>query len=132
MFHPKHCHKDIFAFVQRKIESLLYNSLLPDGLAGWVGGQNWSFSLLPTSPSQVSTFPHHPANLLRQPLQIRYIEFRERANPPNVESLLMLPTPRRHLLANSGGNEPNWDTFNRDVISEKLGNLSVLEKVRKK
>ena len=60
------------------------------------------------------------------------IEFRERANPPNVESLLMLPTPRRHLLANSGGNEPNWDTFNGDVISGKLGNLSVSEKVRKK
>ena len=34
MFRPKNCHKDIFAFVQRKIESLLYNSLLPDGLAG--------------------------------------------------------------------------------------------------
>ena len=129
MFRPKNCHKDIFAFVQRKIESLLYNSLLPDGLAGWVGGQNWSFFL------QVQVkFLHFRTTqpICSDNLSKSDIEFRERANPPNVESLLMLPTPRRHLLANSGGNEPNWDTFNRDVISGKLGNLSVLEKVRKK
>ena len=109
MFCPKNCHtQNVFAFVQGKIESLLYNSLLPDGLAGWLG--RWAELVLFACFLQVqvkflhfrTTQPISSDNLSKSD-----IEFRERANPPNVESLLMLPTPRRHLLANSGGNEPN-------------------------